>query len=123
MRMNPAEMRKVLELCHYPGYTFYLSEIMFESSYLVACYDEKDTETGKVERQTTRKWLLNPEITASELVQTAFKCIMTSMEHRTREWFTYRGRPVMGPHPDVEMLVSVCDRAAELRKQQKARRA
>lgn len=121
MRMTATQMRQVLELCKYPGYTFHLTEVMYESPYLVATYEEPDTETGAVEEQTTRCWLLNAEITPSELVQTAFKCIMTSMEHRTREWFTYRGRPVMQPHHDVEMLVGVCDRAAELRKQQKAR--
>ena len=121
MRMTPGEMRKVLELCQYPGYTYHLSEVMYESPYLVCTYDEPNGVTGKTEQRVTRRWMLTPEITPSELVETAFRCVLTAMEQRVREMFAYRGRPVMDWNHDVEMLVGVCDRAAELRKQQKAR--
>lgn len=121
MRMTPGEMRKVLELCQYPGYTYHLSEVMYESPYLVCTYDEPNSVTGKTEQRVTRRWMLTPEITPSELVETAFRCVLTAMEQRVREMFAYRGRPVMDWNHDVEMLVGVCDRAAELRKQQKAR--
>ena len=51
---------------------------------------------------------LSPEMTRSEVVQTVFKCALTSMEHRTREFFHYRGRAVFGPHFDVEALWQLC---------------
>lgn len=60
------------------------------------------------ETQLTRKWLLNPDMTDSEIVSTAFKCCLTSMEHRTREHFLYRGKRIFGPHFDIEDLANLC---------------
>jgi hypothetical protein len=52
-------------------------------------------------------------MTRSELVQTAFKAVLTSIEHEAREQFTYKGARVFGPHFDIEALVSAC-RASQL---------
>lgn len=76
--------------------------------FLQAVYNELDTYTGKPEWQFTRKWLLSPYMTESEIVQTAFKCCLTSMEHRTREAFKYHGARIFGPHFDVNDLVRLC---------------
>ena len=76
--------------------------------FLRAAYMEPDVYTGKVERQETRKWLLSPHMTKSEIVQTAFKCCWTSFEHRCREGFLYKGRRVFGPHFDVDDLWNLC---------------
>lgn len=75
---------------------------------LYAEYDDPDIYTGIVEMQTTRKWPLTPAMTDSEIVQTAFKLCMTSMEHRTREAFKYKSAQVFGPHFDIEDLVHLC---------------
>lgn len=80
-----------------------------EDLFLLARYDEADVHTGVVEEQTTRKWIISPHATHSEFVQTAFKCALTSMEHRTREMFRYKGAQVYGPHIDVDALLSICD--------------
>jgi hypothetical protein len=77
--------------------------------FLLARYDEADVHTGVVEVQTTRKWIISPHATHSEFIQTAFKCVLTSMEHRTREMFRYKGAQVYGPHIDVEALMSICN--------------
>jgi len=95
--------------CDYPGYAFYVKEDARGAVYLQAAYSEADTLTGKVEVQLTRKWFLSPEMVKSEIVATAFKCIMTSMEHRTREWFTYRQRAIYQPHYDVDKLHEICE--------------
>lgn len=76
--------------------------------YLQAYYEEPDVVTGENQVQKTRKWLLSPHMTRSEVVQTAFKCALTSMEHRTREHFLYKGERVFSPHYDVEALVELC---------------
>lgn len=76
--------------------------------FLRAWYMEADVYSHKPEKQYTRKWLLSPHMTDSEIVQTAFKCCLTSMEHRTREDFTYKGKRVFGPHFDIEDLVRLC---------------
>jgi hypothetical protein len=46
--------------------------------------------------------------TRSEIVQTCIKLVMTSMEHRAREGFTYRGKRVFGPHFDVDAIWQLC---------------
>lgn len=81
--------------------------------HLQATYEEPDIYTGNVEQQTTRKWLLSPWMTDSEIVQTAFKCCLTSMEHRTREAFKYKDARIFGPHFDVEDLVTLCKNGRE----------
>ncbi len=45
----------------------------------------------------------------SEIVATAFKCILTSMEHRCREWFLYKGKAIYQPHYNVDALHAICD--------------
>ncbi len=72
-------------------------------------YFEPDIYSGKIVKQYTRKWLLSPEMTDSEIVSTIFKLCITSMEHRTREWFMYKRKRIFGPHFDVEDLVKLCD--------------
>ena len=76
--------------------------------YLQGEYEEDDILTGKPELQKTRKWIISPFMTKSEIVQTAFKCALTSMEHRTREHFTYKNHRVFSPHYDVDALVELC---------------
>lgn len=51
-----------------------------------------------------RKWLLSPHMTKSEVIQTAFKAVLTAIEHEAREHFLYKDRPVFGPHFDVDAL-------------------
>lgn len=76
--------------------------------FLQAMYMDEDIYTRKPELQHTRKWLLSPSMTDSEIVQTAFKCCLTSYEHRCREAFKYQGARIFGPHFDVNDLVKLC---------------
>jgi hypothetical protein len=108
--MTTSEMREALLLCSYPGYEFAVLLDGRGEIYLQAAYSEPDTVTGAESRQLTRRWFLSPEMTKSELVQTAFKCIITSMEHRVREWFRYAGNAVFSPHYDVDALWELCEK-------------
>jgi hypothetical protein len=56
-----------------------------------------------------RRWWLSPEMTESELVQTALLAAITAEEHETRERFTYQGKRVFNPHVSVQSLLSVCE--------------
>jgi len=67
-----------------------------------------DKTTAPREYQKGRKWLLSPYMTKSEVVQTAFKAVLTAEEHESREKFTYRGKCVFGPHFSVDALHDVC---------------
>ena len=113
--MNIAELRVLVATCQFEQYTFVVTD-GHGGIHLQATYLEADIVTGKQEQQFTRKWLLSPAMTRSEVVQTCFKLVMTSMEHRAREGFTYRGKRVFGPHFDVEALWQICaDRRFDVR--------
>ncbi len=51
-------------------------------------------------RPSDRRWLFPAGQTTGKIVQTALKAILTSVEERTREVFTYRGKPV----PVLELI-------------------
>lgn len=99
---------RLVELCDFENYEFAINE-GHGGVYVYARYPEADIYTGNVEEQHTRKWLLSPQMTDSEVVQTVFKLCATSMEHRLREHFLYKGKRVYGPHFDVEDLVKLCE--------------
>ena len=84
--------------------------------FLQGWYMERDTVTDKLETQRTRKWLIEPTMTESQIVSTCFALCMASMEHRTREWFKWRGRAIFFPHFDVGELWLVHE--AESRKKE-----
>jgi len=101
-------MRDVVCECQYSGYGFHVIHDSRGAIFLRGSYEEADVDTGVKEMQLTRRWFLSPEMTKSEIVQTVFKCVMTSMEHRCREWFRYRSKAVFGPHFDVDALWDIC---------------
>jgi len=53
------------------------------------------------------KHLLSPHMTASELVQCAFKAFLAFEEHECREHFTYKGQLVLGPHNDLDKVAEL----------------
>lgn len=119
--MTIEEMRQVINLVAFEGYTF----TVFDEGgaiYLRASYIEADIITGAPEKQQTRKWLLSTHMVKGEIVQTAFKCVMTSMEHRAREHFLYRGERIFGPHFDIDGLWQLCrDRRLDYRGRRKGK--
>lgn len=98
----------LLENVRLTGYRFEVTE-GHGGVYLRANYYEHDVYTSQYDVQHTRKWLLSPHMTDSEIIQTAFKCASTSYEHRVREHFLYRGRRIFGPHFDVNDLWELCE--------------
>lgn len=106
--MTLAEIEAVLRLVQYPLYLFHVKEAG-DRFWLQATFYAQCSETGDISRQHTRKWYVSRECTPSEVVQTALKCVLASVEHEAREQFTYRGRPVFGPHLDLDKLVALFD--------------
>jgi hypothetical protein len=105
--VNINEMREIVALCKFYEYDFKVTE-GHGGIHLQATYMDRDVSTGLDSLQYTRKWLLSPMMTKSELVQTAFKLCQTSYEHRTREGFKYKGKRVFGPHFNVDALHGLC---------------
>lgn len=75
-----------------------------ERPYLQLSYQEADVDTGDPADQKSRKWFLSPHMTRDEVVQTCLKAALTSLEHRCREHFLYRGRAIFAPHWDIDFL-------------------
>ncbi len=101
--------RGLATLIEFPDYKFEVRE-GHGGVFLQAHYEEPDA-TAQVDgmvTQYTRKWLLSPAMTDSEIIFTFFKLCLTSMEHRTREFFKYKGQRIMSPHFDAEDLVKLC---------------
>lgn len=109
------EIREIINQCSFWDYKFNLEVDGRGAIYLQASYDEADVDTGVTEKQCTRRWFISPEMSKSEIVQTVFKCALTSMEHRTREWFKYKGRSVFGPHFNVDVLYEACGKEVDKR--------
>lgn len=104
--MTLAEIEAVLRLVQFPLYVFHV-EAAGDRYWLQATFFAKCAETREVKRQHTRKWYVSHEATPSEVVQTALKCVLTSVEHEAREAFLYRGLPIFGPHYDINLLASL----------------
>lgn len=111
--MTIEEGQAIISACTFPDYTIELIR-GDQYDYIQARYMEADTVTGKIEEQKTRRWVLdasdgNGKITKEIIVGTAFKCCMTSVEHRTREWFLYNNRAIYQPHYTVDTLWNACE--------------
>lgn len=100
------EMRQIVSEITCLDYSFVV-EVKYGVPYLQLRYVEADIVTGDPMDQHGRKWMLSPHMVRSEVVQTALKAVLTSMEHRAREAFKYKGERIFGPHFDVEALVAL----------------
>lgn len=111
--MNTDQAKAILTDVQFPGFNFELHGDFTGMTYLVAIFAAPDADGQKGWLpQTSRKWLLSKHMVKSELVQTAFLCVLTCLEHEAREQFKFKGARVFGPHFDVDRLVQLCNQDA-----------
>ena len=106
------KVKEVLSHITYKNWWF-IVETKNDGFYLQIAFmgpDADDSGGGRVIEQHGRKWLISPYMTKNELIQTAFKAILTAEEHEVRENFMYNGKRILGPHIDVDVLWKVCDK-------------
>jgi len=101
------DFQKLLDKITFPGYTFELGE-QNGNMFVRVKYNEPDVFTGVNETQYGRKWWLEPENDEMQFIQTCFKALLTSLEHRARENFKYDGLPINFPH---RTLKEACEQA------------
>lgn len=111
--MTIVEVEAILKRIQFKDWVFFVADqgydvLWLQVRYLEADVDGDPRDPSDLEIQHGRKWLISKHATVSEVVQTAFKACVTSMEHQAREHFRYRGYRVFGPHFDVEALVALC---------------
>ena len=108
MTLSDDILRLVLGRIVYPGFSFELGHKGGEPFLRIHCAGICNT-TGAPLAWNGRKWMLSRHMTVSEVVQTAFKAVMTALEHEARENFKYRGAAIFGPHFNVERLVALAN--------------
>jgi hypothetical protein len=94
-------IREVVSLVRYSDWEFRVFERAGDAVLQLLFRDDEGREWK------SRKWLLSEHATASEIVQTCLKAVLTAIEHEAREAFLFRGFPVFGPHHDVEALLNM----------------
>lgn len=113
MSLTTAQARIILDDVAFQDWTFLFAEcsIARGANYDISCgwwlqvqFAAFDPTAGDMMLQKGRKWYVSSHATPSELVQTAFKAVMTAMEHEIRESFYYRNAAIFGPHFDVDEL-------------------
>lgn len=109
--MKLSQALEVLSQCDFPGYAFsiYKDGIFF---LLQGIYFERDAakpDNPIPVKQLTRIWAVPIDWTPDQLIQTVFKCVLTSKEHSVREHFKYRGKAIFGPHFKADDLVKLCE--------------
>lgn len=105
--MTKAQLEEIVGRCSFPGMTFSVAKVGPLLA-VYGTYTEACTVTSRMEKQTTRAWLIEPGATVGGIVGTCFKLCLTSMEHRTRESFKYRDEAIYHPHHDPDILVALC---------------
>lgn len=110
----------VLRDLTYKNWRFNLKAIGDVAYALQIAADECDNVTGAPATWFSRKWLLDPDMTDGEIVQTAFKAVMTAEEHEARELFKYQHVAVLDPHYDVNKLRQFRQSAGAVQERAKA---
>lgn len=99
-----SDFRASLAKVKYRDWKF-LVELDVTRCYLVIEANTEDTQKpGERLTWRSRKWALSPYMTKGEVVRTAFKAVLTALEHEAREEFLYRDVPIFDPHTDVDKL-------------------
>lgn len=98
------DIREIVAQCSFEDW---LIEVKLDGTrpYLqVHCLNGKDADTGLPIEWTGRKWQLSHHMCKNEIVTTAFKAVVTAMEHEVKENFRYRGVAIFNPHLDPDRL-------------------
>lgn len=112
---NHAETALLLHDLAYPGLTFQLYWQWFpdtqdcqkghlDARLRVTCEEGTCNVTGQPMSWNGRWWRLSQHMTDSEVVWTAFKAVLTALEHEAREKFTFKGVRIADSHVDVHKL-------------------
>lgn len=108
------DFETILESVQFDNWDFTVGKDETRLFLQIRCQEGTCNVTGKPLEWASRKWPLSPYMTQSEVIQTAFKAVMTAMEHEVREKFLYKDRSIFGPHFHVDKLWELCDNPASL---------
>ena len=98
---------RILDDVGFDGWRFAVEDAAPGLCLMRVRFEAPDNATGETSEQVSRPWPLTHGMTASAVVGTALKAVLTAIEHEARERFTYKGAAVFGPHYDVEELLAL----------------
>src|SRR4051812_41116794 len=101
---NIVHFNDVLTRVNYPNFYFIIGVVNSVYYLQIECEDKCNVTNANITWKS-RKWNLSVHMTDGEIVQTAFKAVLTATEHEVREKFTYRDAAIFDPHYDIEKLV------------------
>ena len=108
------EIEEIVSLCSFEDWQLDVKQDGSRLYLQVHVLNGKDSETGRTIEWTGRKWMLSPFMVKNEIVATAFKAVMTAVEHEVRENFRYRGVSIFNPHIDPDQLVDFVSDASNM---------
>jgi|ERR1700733_4731650 len=108
------QVQTIFDNIEYRDWKFFLGDDNGRM-YLQIHFLEPDVLTGIIDLQKSRKWMLSPYMTVTEIVRTAHKAIVTAVEHEVDENFKYKNERIYSPHTNVEALM-IASRMVEVRK-------
>jgi len=68
-----------------------------------------DAVTGQMEKQQSRWWGFSKHAVKTEIIQTAFLCVLKAEEHEIRELFRYKDKAPFNSHIDIDTLASMSE--------------
>ena len=105
-RLSLSDLLSIIADVSFKQYVFAIQPVE-DGFYLQLRCEEPDVNNGQSCLQEGRKWHLSHNASKSEVVQTAFKAVVTWQEHDAREHFRYQGEQVFSPHSDVDRLLQL----------------
>lgn len=102
--LSEAQIQEIVGRCKFPNWQILVKRDGNRLYLQVSDPNGIDIATGGPMPWTGRKWMLSPHMVPNEIVTTAFKAVLTAMEHEVREMFTYRDQPIFNPHIDPDKM-------------------
>ncbi len=104
--MTPYDrVAKIIAKIRYPERCLILTDHETHLTIHVEYYEQDVDDPNKdITLQKSRRWLIEPDATETDVVATCFAAIMRSFEHVVREHFLYDGRPIYTPHHTLDLL-------------------
>lgn len=98
------EIKDIVDDISYKDWRIRVKADNYNRPYLQVTFLAEDLSEKTIVEQHGRKWWLSQFMTRSEIVSTALMAVLAAEEHEAREAFRYNGRPIFGPHFDVDAL-------------------
>jgi len=101
-------LEAILANIQYKDWKFFLGEDLGGRLFLQVRFLAHCVVSGKLNEQRCRKWWVSPYMTETEIVDTAFKAVLSAEEHEAKEKFKYHNKVIHNPHISVRTRMEFC---------------